>query len=509
VAGFPEYEAHDAVGLAELVQRKEVHPTELVEEAIRRVERYNPALNAVIDTYHERAHKAASGPLPQGPLAGVPYLVKDMVAHAGTRLTFGTALLLKANLVPEESHEVVRRSEEAGLIVVGKTNACELGLLPTTEPEAYGPTHNPWALAHSPGGSSGGTAAAVAARMVPMAHGNDGGGSIRIPASTCGLFGLKPSRGRNPGFIHDLPDGIAVEHCLSRSVRDSAALLDITRGPLPGDRWWAPPPERPYMEDAAVDPGQLRIGFTTSNWVGRPAHPDCVAAIHDAARLCQELGHDVEEARPELDGQRYYEAFVVLWSAMPHHFFKIVVKEALRKAPWLGPAARLLGDGRVLDVVGRLMTGDWRRAPMERVTRELAALGARHRPADLWHAWSDLQQASSALGRFHTQHDLFLTPVLGEPPLRTGELTELRSVEAFRERALSYAGYTSLANTSGVPAMSVPLHWNDRGLPIGVQFVGRFGEESTLFRLAGQLERARPWGERWPGGLTSGVDGHR
>jgi amidase len=498
VPGFDELPKHDALGLAELVRRKEVHPQELVEAAIERIERIDPSINAVTHLLFDSARRSAARPLPESPLAGVPYLIKDMVAHAGTPLTFGTALLRRINFSLPESHEVIKRTERAGLIVVGKTNACELGLLPTTEPLASGPTRNPWDPLRSPGGSSGGSAAAVAAGLVPVAHGNDGGGSIRIPASACGVFGLKPSRGRNPGAPVEMPGGITVEHCLSRTVRDSAALLDATRGPMPGDRWWAPPPERPYLEEVEADPGRLRIAFSTRDLVGDEAHADCVSAVHDAARLCEELGHVVEEARPQVDGERFYEAFLTLWSMLPSFFFKLVAQEARAQQRWVDLAASLLGERRILALAARLMMGDLRTPPFEPLTMELIALSERLTPADLWLALNTMQEAGCHMGRFLSTNDCYLTPVLGAPPVRTGTYSGRSRAMWLKEHVLTYAGYTPICNTSGLPAISVPLHWNEQGLPIGVQFIGRFGDEATLFRLAGQLERARPWGHRYP-----------
>jgi len=491
VTGFSDYDRYDALGLAELVRRREVRPLELVEEAITRIERHG-RLNAVVQRLFDRARRVAAAP-PEGPLSGVPYLVKDMVAHAGTPLTFANTLMQRLGHIPSESHEVIRRSEQAGLVVVGKTNASELGLLPTTEPALYGPTQNPWRLDRSPGGSSGGSAAAVAASLVPMAHGNDGGGSIRIPASACGVFGLKPSRGRNPGSAGEIPDGITAEHCLSRTVRDSAALLDVTRGPLPGDRWWAPPPARPFLAEVEAAPGSLRIAFATRDFRGRPAHPDCAAAVEQAALLCEELGHRVEPAAPAIDGERFNEAFLTLWVMLPAFLFKVIAAE-LRRRPGVGLIADLLGDERLVSMVGRLKV----RRPFEPLTQKMVALGRGLTAADLWLAWWEMERAGRAMARFLTEHDLFLSPVLGSPPVPTGEITGQGDPQRLREKVIDYVGYTPICNTAGLPAMSVPLYWNAEGLPVGVHFVAPFGDEATLFRLAGQLERARPWRDRRP-----------
>lgn len=497
MVAFPEYEERDALGLAELVRRREVHPRELVEAAIERIERQNPSLNAVVFKLYDRARALAEQPLSDGCFAGVPYLLKDMVPHRGTPLALGSALLKRLGYAPDESHEVVRRSEQAGLIVLGKTNACELGLLPTTEPAAFGPTANPWDLSRSPGGSSGGSAAAVAAGLVPMAHGNDGGGSIRIPASACGLFGFKPSRGRNPGSPQDIPEGFTVEHCLSRSVRDSAALLDVTRGSLPGDRFMAPPPERPYLEEVGADPGRLRIAFAVRDLRGRPAHPDCAAAVHDAARLCLELGHQVEEAAPDIDGERYEEAFLALWLMLPAYFFKVVGRQLRHDQRWVDLAARAIGEQRLLRLVARAR-GLLGEPFFEPLTVEMVELASRREAGEIWLASGELQNAGRRLCEFLTGHDVWLTPVLAAPPVKTGEIHGKATALALRERAPRYAAYTSLCNMAGVPAMSVPLYWNAAGLPIGVQFVAGYGQEARLFRLASQLEQARPWSKRRP-----------
>ncbi|MBW2525957.1 MAG: amidase [Deltaproteobacteria bacterium] len=490
-----DYDDFDALGLGELVRRGEVHPSELAATAIERIERIDPQLGAVVYPLFDRGRAAAAQPVRSGPFAGVPYLLKDMVSHAGTPLSLGSRLLRAARFTPESTHEVVRRSEAAGLIVLGKTNACEFGLMPVTEPEAWGPTRNPWSRDHTPGGSSGGSAAAVAARMVPMAHGNDGGGSIRIPASCCGVFGLKPSRGRNPADVYDSPYGTTVEHCLSRSVRDSAALLDVTRGPRPGDRFWAMPPARPYLAEVTTEPGALRIAFTTADFCGREAHADAVAAVRDAAALCEELGHHVEPARPAVDGTRFNEAFAALWATLADAMYPLLLDQAKHNR-WVRRAAQVLGDRALVEIAGRALTRSLR-SPIEPFTRVLADIGAGITAAAFQAAAIDFQRATYAMAELFERYDCLLTPVLGAPPVRLGAF---RSTDRDRMRAelLRYVAYTPIANVSGQPAMSVPLHWNGEGLPIGVQFIGGFAAETTLFRLAGQLERARPWHDRRP-----------
>jgi amidase len=462
----------DALALAELVRTKAVTPSELVEAAIARIERLNPALNAVILAMYDQAREAAARPIADGPFAGVPFLLKDLAAErAGSRLTEGSAFL--GNHVSPVSSELVTRLERAGLIVVGKTNTPELGILPTTEPRRFGATKNPWALDRTPGGSSGGSAAAVASWMVPMAHANDGGGSIRIPASCCGVFGLKPTRGRNPLGPHygDIMGGLAVEHAVTRSVRDSAALLDATAGPDLGDHDWGRP-ARPFLAEVGTPPGRLRIAFSTSTPTGAAAHPDCVAAVHDAARLCASLGHEVSpDTAPAIDGALGH-AFVVTWTA---------------------------GCAWSVDDWARRLRRPADAAPFEPLTWELAERGRRVTAAEFLLARQDMQRISRDVARFFLHHDLWLTPVLAEPPVPLGSFhSPPDDPTRGLRRAGAFSPFTYIANVTGQPAMSVPLFWNADGLPIGVHFTARVGDEATLFRLAAQLEAARPWAGRRP-----------
>ncbi len=463
----------DALAQAELVRRGEVSPAELVDAAIARIERLNPELNAVITPLFEQARAAAEGPLPAGPFRGVPFLLKDIFAsYAGARLAAGSASL--RDFVPDHDSELVARHKRAGLIILGKTNTPEFGLLPTTEPRLFGPTRNPWDLRRTPGGSSGGAAAAVASGMVPMAHANDGGGSIRIPASCCGVFGLKPTRARNPmgPDFGDVMSGIAVEHAITRSVRDSAALLDATCGPDLGDPYWAPPPARPFLQEAGADPGRLRIAFSSAALTGAPVHPDCAAAVLDAAKLCSHLGHEVSPAAPDIDGPRFTQAFLTVWAA---------------------------GCARAMQA-NALATG---RPPLreefEELTWALAGQGRTVSAPEYLLTITYLQQVSRRIARFFTAFDLWLTPTLAEPPLPLGSFDAPPGDPLFAlRRAVHFVPYTPLFNVTGQPAMSVPLYWNEQGLPIGVQFAARFGDEATLFRLAAQLEAARPWAGRRP-----------
>ncbi len=463
----------DATAQADLVRRKEVKAIELVDAAIERIERLNPTLNAVVTPMYDLARQTASGPLPDGPFTGVPYLLKDLLAsYAGVRLTSACAFL-RDNVADHDS-ELVVRLKRAGLVVVGKTNTPELGILPTAEPRLFGPTHNPWDTGRTSGGSSGGSAAAVAAGLVPAAHGNDGGGSIRIPASCCGLFGLKPTRGRNPlgPDFGDMFSGLVAEHAITRSVRDSAALLDATSGPDVGDPYWAPPPERPFLQEVGAAPGRLRIAFTVQAATDVQVHPDCVAAVREAAALCADLGHEVVEAAPVIDGQALTQAFITLWSA---------------GCAWtVDDAARRTGRAPTPDL-------------FEPLSWALQETGRQQSASAYLLALQDLQRVSRDVGRFFVDHSLWLTPTLGEPPVPLGTFDSppdnpLQGLF----RAAAFVPFTPICNVTGQPAMSVPLYWNGDGLPIGAHFIGRFGDEATLFRLAAQLEEARPWAERRP-----------
>ncbi|MBI2318261.1 MAG: amidase [Betaproteobacteria bacterium] len=465
----------DATAQAELVRRNEVAPIDLVDAAIERIERLNPRLNAVVTTMYDEARRIARGSLPAGPFSGVPFLLKDSLAsYAGARMTSGSRLLRER--VAGHDSELVRRLKRAGLIVLGKTNCAEFGLLPTTEPQLFGATRNPWNLHCSPGGSSGGSAAAVAAGMVAIAHGSDGGGSIRIPASCCGVFGLKPTRARNPlGPDHgDVHSGLVVEHALTRSVRDSAALLDATGGPDLGDPYCAPPPQRPFLHEVGADPGRLRIAFSAHTVA--PVHRDCAGALHDAATLCGELGHEMTEAQPRIDYQSAAQSFAALWAA--------------------GCAATI--DGIARSSGKSVGAGD-----VEPLTWALYEMGRRVSASDYQLAIAELQALSRSIARFFTAYDVWLTPVLAEPPPVLGSFDAPLDdpLAAFR-RAWAFAPITGICNFTGQPAMSVPLYWNTEGLPIGSHFAGRFGDEATLFRLAAQLEQARPWACRRPAWLA-------
>ena len=464
----------DATAQAELVRTKQVKPSELIEAAIERIERLNPQINAVVTPMYDIARKAAEGPLPNGPFTGVPFLLKDLgPMYAGVRQTSGTALL-KDMISPIDS-ELTKRYKAAGLIVVGKTNTPEFGLVPTTEPKLFGPCRNPWNTERTTGGSSGGSAAAVAAGMTAIAHANDGGGSIRIPASCCGLFGLKPTRARVPlgPLFGDQMSGLTIDHAVTRSVRDSAALLDATAGPDLGDPYWAPPPERPFLREVGAEPGRLRIAFTQTKLYGEGAlHPDCVDAVRDAVTLCEELGHEVIEAAPALNGDQIIDAFTKMWEAGVANGIDTVV-QLTGRAP---------GDGDI-----------------EPLTRTLYEAGKLVTASEYLLAVTSMQLMARQLAAFHQQYDLWLTPTLGEPPVPLGSFEGTPdNPRAGFERAADFVPFTPLQNATGQPGMSVPLYWNAEGLPIGVHFAARFGDEATLFRLAAQLEEARPWANKRP-----------
>ncbi len=458
----------DGLAQAELVRRKEVTARELVEAAIARIERINPQINAVVTPLYERGLERAGATL-DGPLAGVPYLIKDLHHLKGAKLTYGSVFF--RNNVASLTTEVIQRMERAGLVVIGKTNTPEFGLLPTTEPVLFGPTRNPWDTSISSGGSSGGAAAAVAARIVPLAHASDGGGSIRIPASCCGVFGLKISRGRNPEAPLAEIDGLSVQHCVSRSVRDSAALLDATMGPVPGDRWWAPAAKGPYLKEVGADPGRLRIALTTKSFLGDAVHADCVAAAESTGKLCEELGHVVEEASPPVHGKQFADAFMIIWCSAVGNVLKNI--------------RRLLGKSPPED-------------QFEPWTWELARREEKHTAGDVEGAWMILQPVSYQMARFMENYDLVLTPVLGRPPVALGELDQKLPYDEFLAKLAAYVPFTPVVNITGQPAMSVPLYWNAAGAPIGSHFIARYGDEATLIRLASQLEQARPWADRRP-----------
>ncbi len=473
MGGLAEFERYDGIGLAKLVRDKKVSAVELLDAAIERVESGNAVVNAVVGRLYDDARRAIAAGLPDGAFTGVPFLLKDIGALAtGAVTTFGSRMFV--NFVADHDSELVARYRRSGLVIFGKTNTPEFGLVSTTEPQLFGPTKNPWNLAYSAGGSSGGAAAAIATGMVPAAHANDGGGSIRIPASCCGLFGLKPTRARNPmgPDVGEGWGGLSVGHVITRTVRDSAALLDATSGPDVGDPYWAPLPARPFLDEVGVDPGRLRIAVCTEPWNGWPVDAACKEAVAAAAKLCAGLGHIVDEARPEIDVRALGEAQ------------RLIVSASTRMVLEMRAAA-----------LGREPKPD----DVEKHTWRVAAYGSEARAADYARSTLAIHRAGRAVGRFFTRWDVLLTPTMCRPPHRLNELdTMTDDVEQFAKVLYGTIAFTSLFNASGSPAMSVPLHWTSDGFPIGVQFVSGFGEEARLFRVAAQLEAAQPWAERRP-----------
>ena len=465
----------DAVDQAALVHDREVTPLELLDAAIERIERFDPVLNAVVIRWFDHARDTARAALPDGRFRGVPFLIKDLFAgYAGQPITNGNLALKSASVVSDADTTLVSRFRGAGLVTAGRTNSPELGSVPTTEPIAWGATHNPWDISRSPGGSSGGSAAAVASGMVPFAHASDGGGSIRIPASCCGLVGLKPSQGRiSLGPIRD-ETALSVELCVSRTVRDTATLLDTVRGPGVGDTVIARLPARRYVLELNADPGRLRIGVLDHHPQGGAVAPECAAAARSVATLLESLGHNVEPAWPAaLADTSLRLHFATLWSTN------------------IGVGLR-----RFEEQVGRPLTAD-EFEPMNRVQAEIAA---HFTAVDYALAFSAATQFRRALQAWWTDGwDLLLTPTVAELPLPLGVIANNpdNPLETM-ERAFQFIPFTPAFNMSGQPAINVPVEWTDTGLPVGVQLVAAYGREDVLLRVASQLETAKPWAHRTP-----------
>ncbi len=465
----------DLSAQAALVKSGDVTAEELLEAAILRAESVNPQINAIVRPLHDEARAEARASTKESLFAGAPFLVKDLYCHMAGVPTTGASEITK-NFVPQHDSELMRRYREAGLSTFGKTNLCEFGTLGTTEPRLFGPTKNPWDTSRSSGGSSGGAGAAVAAGIVPAAHGGDGAGSIRIPASCCGLFGLKPSRGRitlGPD-LGDSTGGIVNEHVLSVSVRDSAALLDATRGALVGDPYTAPPPEVDFVEALRSSPRRLRIAFSTSSLLGTEVDPECAKATLETARLCESLGHEVIEASPELDGETYRIYYKRFWAMT-----------ATRAITALARGRNVKADSLVSDV--------------EPFNQYLYGIGSQVIAADYLVDLNWFHGVGRTIANFLIGFDLWLTPTLGSPPPLLGHFdAEQHGGDEVMDRFLQFLAFTTFANMAGLPSMSVPLYWTPGGLPVGTQFTGRFGDEATLFQLAAQLEVARPWAGRRP-----------
>jgi amidase len=491
---FADYLACDATALARHVARGELLPSELLDLALAQHGRVHGSVNAIVRLMEEQARAQIARPL-SGPFAGVPFLIKDGVQdYAGVPTSYGSRSM--ARVTPPAHAHVVRRYLDAGLVVFGKTNLPEFAIRAVTDPELFGRTNNPWDLSRTPGGSSGGAAAAVASGIVPMAAGNDGGGSLRIPAACCGLFALRASRGRvssGPG-IGEVWFGASSEGVISRSVRDSALALDVLQGAEPGDPFVIAPPLVPYVEAMRRDPGRLRIGYTSASPIGTDVHPEAVKAVEHAARLLASLGHEVEEAAPGIDGAALAQSYL-------HMYFGQIPAAVAR--------ARALGA---------------RRDDIELMNRVLVTLGSATSATRLTTQLNRWNEFSRALGDFHQRYDLLLTPTLAAPPVKhgtgdpsgaekrllgflhgTGLLGVLarlglldKTVEKIATDNLRYVPFTQLSNLTGTPSMSVPLHWTADGLPLGVQFVGPFGSEDRLLQLARQLEEMQPWFDRLP-----------
>jgi amidase/6-aminohexanoate-cyclic-dimer hydrolase len=468
-----DYEHFDAIGLAALVARKEVSPQELLDAAIARTEAVNPQVNAVVAKHYDEARAAIRAGLPEGPLRGVPFLLKDLHALlSGTVTTNGCRFFSDSRA--DHDTEVVARYKRGGLVIFGKTNTPEFGLTVSTEPRLFGPTRNPWKPTHMAGGSSGGAAAAVAAGMVPAAHASDGGGSIRIPASCCGLFGLKPTRARNP---HG-PDrgegwsGMSTEHVVSRSVRDSAAILDLTSGPDVGAPYFAVPPAVPFLAAMGAAGPVLRVGLVTRTAAGEAIDPECERAVRDTARTLEGLGHRVEE---------------ISLSGVEQGF---------------GPAFRIVIAGNTRAAIEFHATRTGRQPgpdDLEKVTWAMFEAGARASAADYARAVVAVHRAGRQFAALFQTHDLVLAPTLPRPPQPLGVFSMMADdLDAYGRDVGYFTSFTAIVNLAGNPAASLPLHWTPDGLPVGVQLIGRYGDEATVLRVSAQLEQERPWFSRRP-----------
>jgi Asp-tRNA(Asn)/Glu-tRNA(Gln) amidotransferase A subunit family amidase len=473
MSGFADYERYDALGLADLVRRRRVTPTELLDAAIERVEARNGAVNAVVLELYDYARRAIADGLPDGPFTGVPFLLKDLTASlAGVPMTRGSRFFADTP-PPTVDSEHVKRLKRAGLVIFGRTNTCELGLSLTCEPELHGPTRNPWDVSRISGGSSGGAAAAVGARMLPLAHASDGFGSIRAPAACCGLVGLKPTRGRNTmaPYTGEGLGGLSTEHAVSLSVRDTAALLDATAGAGPGDPYAASPPARPFLAEVGAPAGTLRIAVTATAPNGVRVEPESLALLDEAAALCADLGHRVERVDPEIDGRALVPTFLTLASA------NTVVNLASHPTAGRPP----------------------RENEVERVTLATARLGERVTAADYVRATQAAHRLGRQMAAFHATYDVVLTPGLAVLPPPLGFIDMMMDdVDEYWRRVFAFSPFTVWFNITGQPAMMLPLGQSASGLPVAVQIAARYGDEATLFRLAAQLEAARPWLARKP-----------
>lgn len=488
---FPEYESFDGLGLAQLVKKGAISAKELLTAAIERIEEKNPTLNAVIHTLFDAAYLQIAKGLNEGVFSGVPFLLKDMLAEVeNTPMRWGSRLM--ENYISPIDSALVKRYRKAGLVFIGKTNLPEFGLSPTTEPDSFGATLNPWDRSKSPGGSSGGSAVAVATLMVPMAHGGDGGGSLRIPASYCGVVGFKPSRGRTPTGprVMRLSQGMVVEHALTRTVRDSAALLDVSAEQELGSPIALPKPRSSYLEALQKNPKKLRIAVHPSPFFPSQVHSEYIQALEETARLCCDLGHEVRLSQVNLNSEELSIAFVIVMSSEIAAGIKSLAQTCNDKPDFL---------------------------KLEAATAVLAAVGEHFRATDFVWATHVLDSAERKLAEFFEHYDILLSPTMASPPPPLGELKpspfEANILEILRRIAygpllrrlvkktalkfLAKTPFTPLFNITGQPAISLPLYWDKTGLPIGMQFAGRLGDEKTLLQLARQLEVAKPWLQRY------------
>jgi amidase len=469
---FSEYSEYDAIGLAQLIKSGQVSVQELQQLARQAILAVNPALNALVGELFEE-------PLPSsttGPFAGVPFVIKDFSIHAaGVKVGLGTRLTGEGIVYPHDT-ELMTRFKQAGLVTLGRTATPEFAFNVTTEPVSNGPTRNPWNRSRSTGGSSGGSAALVAARAVPVAHATDGAGSIRIPAAWCGLVGLKTTRGRTPPGpdSDERLSGFGIDFALTRTVRDAAALLDAVQGPGIGDKYFAPPPERPYAQEVGTPPGRLRIAMTTQAWSGTPVDKEYADTVTMVCRELVSLGHDVEEASPQVDWERFIDANLPIWTAS-------IAEGALGLAQTRG-----IKIGQ--DV-------------LEAVTLASVEYGRRLTAVDLLRALRLCNTITRSVSPFFRSYDVLVTPTVATPPPPLGTLNQNDpnlDPRGWLNKLFALIPFTPLFNMTGQPAISLPLGQSSEGLPIGVQFVARYGDEATLFRLAAQLEQALPWAARHP-----------
>jgi amidase len=474
LTGLPsEYDKYDALGLAELIAKKEITPAELLDAVRQRVEAINPKINAFSHLFFDKAAEQIQAELSQGPFHGVPFALKDLSQYLKGTITSGGGRVWKDQVADYDS-TLVTRYKKAGLVIFGKTTSPELGLTTTTESVLFGQTRNPWNLERTSGGSSGGASSAVASRVLPMGHASDGGGSIRIPASCCGLFGLKPTRGRvpmGPGQFEGW-NGLSAHHAVTISVRDSAALLDVSSGVELGAPYYPPPQKRPFLHEVGADPGKLRIALIAESPAGTPVDPECKKAAAEAAKLCESLGHKVDEAKWPVD------------AAILRGAFLNVVNVSV---------ARALDDAAT--PLGRPVT----EKDVEPVTWAMAMQGRNISSVAYSRAIATVHQIGFTMAKFQQTYDVILNPTLGKPPVPLGVLSlSPKDMQTFTKEITEFSPFTAIYNVTGQPSMSAPLHWTPDGLPVGVMFSARFGDEATLYRLAAQLEKAKPWAERRP-----------